>query len=138
MSHHLERTHVEHAVVAILVLGDRYQLKAYSIVQASLVDNIAHGILLTSFSAIQYRVVLRHYVDSIPALCHSLFPLCNILCQAVVISLQLVETSCLLGIELVIVVVELTLHRIVRSDGSDRVLDCLHPTFAVTLFVAIV
>ena len=77
-------------------------------------------------------------MDGIPTLCHSFLPLSDVLSQTVVVGLELVVTGSLLGVELVIVVVELTLHGVVRSDSGDRVLDGLHPTFAVTLLVAVI
>ena len=104
-----------------------------------LVDNVTDSVCLTCLSTCCRNVPrCRHYIDSIPTLSNSFLPLCNILSQLVVVCRKLVETSSLLAIELIIVVVELTLHCIVRCYCCNRVLDNLNPTLAVALLILII
>ena len=139
LTYNLKRTNVEHTLLAILICTDAYKFKTYSIRQALLVDNVTDSVCFTCLSSC-YRNVPRSrlYINSIPTLSNSFLPLCNFLSQLVIVSRKLVETSSLLAIELIIVVIELTLHCIVRCDCCDRVLDNLNPTIAVALLVLII
>ena len=77
-------------------------------------------------------------MDTIPTLSNALLPECNLLSQSIVVSAQLLEAGCLLVIELIIVVIQLTLHCVMRSDSSDRILYYLDPLLAEAFLVLVV
>ena len=74
--------------------------------------------------------------DTIPLFNYLFLPSGNFFGLGVVVGSQQMETLGFLVVELLEVVVELTLHRIVRSNLGDRILDRLDPAFGIALLVA--
>ena len=138
VSHNLKLALREDVLLAVSVGLDRHELKAYSIVQALLVDDVAQSVLLASLGAVEHSVVLAYHADRVPTLGNGLLPSSKLLGEAVVVGSELLEVGSLLDVELVIVVVQLALHGVVRSDSGDRVLDGLDPALAEALLVAVV
>ena len=137
-AYHLKLTLAEDVLFAVLVGLHRHKFKTHCIVQALLVDDITEGVLLAGLGTVEDRVVLAYHADRVPTLCDGLLPCSEFLGDTVVVGSELLEVGSLFVLELVIVVVKLTLHCIVRSDGCDRVLDRLDPAFAEALLVAVV
>ena len=139
LASHLHGLNAVDALHAILVGVYGNDFHAYCIVQASLVENNLYVVLLTSLNLTIHQSLAGINLDNldvVPLGSNLFLPGSNLLGQLVVVSTQSVATVAKLVVELAIVVVQLTLHGVVRSDGSDRVLDNLHPTSAVTLRVA--
>ena len=134
--HHLERMDFLDAVFTLLIFTKCDKLKTDSIVKSLLIHNECELILFTGLrTCCRHIVLLGNHIDGIPTLGNCLFPKSYLLGNLIVIGRQLLETHSLFGVELVIVVVQLTLHGVVRSDGGDRVLDNIYPTLRVALLV---
>ena len=139
MAYHLKRLYREYLLLSILINIYINLLQSDGIVKALLIDNILKSILSTSLSTCYWEVPLcRYYVNGIPTLCNSLFPLCDFLSQLVVVLRNLLETFSLFLVELRIIVIELTLHGVVRSNLCDRVLDNFTPALRDTFLVLII
>ena len=138
MTNHLEWINSINLLAILWLLLQYNKLQTYCIVQALLIDNILNLDLLTSLSSHQHAVVLRYNVDTIPTLCNALLPECNLLSKCIVVSAQLLEAGSLLIVELIIVVIQLALHCIVRSDSSNRVLYYLDPLLAEAFLILVV
>ena len=130
---------MEDALLAVLVGIDIDLLQSDGIVKTLLVDDVLQVILLASLSTNSGEVpVGADHADGIPALGHSLLPLGNVLGQFVVVFGNLLKALSLFVVELLVVVVELTLHRVVRSDLGDRVSDDLEPALRDAVLVLII
>ena len=82
-------------------------------------------------------VALAAYeADAVPALCHEFLPFGNFLSLLCAVCAESLEACCLRAVEALEVVVELALHRVVRCDACDGVLDGANPVLAVSLAVA--
>ena len=136
---HLERVFVVYVLFTVLVGADYDNFQAYSVVESLFVDDVFHVVSLACHhSCCRYGSIFRHYVDGVPALGYCFLPLCYFLGELVVVGCQLVEAFCLSAVELAVVVVELSFHRVVWCDLCDGVLDDLHPAFAVVLLALVV
>ena len=137
---HLELLHAIDATVAgIGIRLQRNEFQSNSVIQSLLIDGVTDDVLLSSLTTVlEIRAVFADYIDIIPTLCNGFLPLSNLLGQTVVIGRNLCKAGCLLIIELAVIVIQLTLHRIVRSDGCDRVLDDLNPIGAEALLVLLI
>ena len=129
VAHHLQWLDREDTLLALLINMYVHLLECYSILQSLLVNHVADGVLLCSLDTGSRIIPLgANHVDGIPALSHGLLPLSQILGQLVVVLAQSLKALSLLVVELLVVVVKLSLHGVVRSNLSNRVLDYLHPT----------
>ena len=109
------------------------------IVQTFLVDNVSNGIFLTALDRTLNKLfgfLAGYNFDTIPLFNYLFLPSGNFFGLSIVIGSQQMETLGFLVVELLEVVVELTLHRIVRSNLGDRILDRLDPAFGIALLVA--
>ena len=114
------------------------QFQSYCIIQTFFIDYISDCIFFSAFDIafLQFFYLIARYdFDRIPFSNHFLFPCCDFFRFRIVIGSQSVETFCLLAIEFAIIVIQLTLHCIMRSDLCDRILHNLNPAFRISLLV---
>ena len=78
-----------------------------------------------------------HTMDGVPASGDVLLPEGDLLGLGVVVGYQLLEAVGLLVVELLVVVVQLPLHRVVGGDGGNGVFHDLHPASGVGLAAAV-
>ena len=136
---HLQRFYREDFLLALFIEADVDLLETDGIVETLLVDDILYIVLLSGLSTRRGEVPFSTYhVDSIPTLNNCFLPLGDLLGQTVVILGNLLEALGLLVVELLVVVIELTLHGIMRCNLGDRVLNNLNPALADTLLVLII
>ena len=130
---------MEDALLAVLVGIDIDLLQTDSIFETLLVDNVLQVILLACLSTSCREVpATTDHADGIPTLGHYFLPLGNILSQLVVVLGNLLEALSLFVVELLIIVVKLTLHRIMRSDLGDRVPNDLEPALRDAILILII
>ena len=123
-------------IVTTLIVFQDNEFEPDGIIQSLLVYHIFNCVRHTCFAAFgQTAVFFRYHVDGIPTFGHSFFPQSNVLGQPVIIGRELGKTFRFLNIELVVIVVELSLHRVMGRDGGDGVLDNFDPTLAVTFLI---
>ena len=137
--HYIERFYGVNMLFAILSRISSHQFQTDSIVQALLVDNISNGVFLTALDGAFHQVFglfARHHFNAVPLLGNFFLPSSYFLSLGTTVGSQHLETFGLLDVELVVIVVQLTLHCIVGSNLCDGVLDSLHPTFRISLLVA--
>ena len=91
------------------------------------VDGVGDGLRLTSNTVLQRADVALCHADAVPTLGHDFLPTCNFLGKFVVIGMQFTGAGSQFLIELRVIVIQLTLHRIVRRNGCDGILHHLHP-----------
>ena len=136
--YYLERTNNADCTFLVGIPLDRNKLQTDGIVETSLVNDVGDDLGSTCLHSDERILGTRNYADRVPTLCNSLLPKGDVLSQLVVVGRNLLETLSLLDVELVIVVVELALHCVVRSNRGDRVLDDLNPVFAVASLLVLV
>ena len=126
-------------VAALKIILQRNQLQADGVIQPLLVNHVSQLEVPARFTTVvQCGVVLRHHMDGVPAFGHILLPKSDFLGKLVAVGGQLLEPLSLLVVELFVIVVELTLHRIVGRDGCDGVLHHFNPVLAIALLGAVV
>lgn len=139
VTRNLKREHAEHALFAALGHLQVDHFKADGIVKSLLVDNVLDVILMTdNRSRSGNRPLRRHNRHAVPTLCYGFLPAGNVFCQLVVACRKLLEAFCLLSVELRVVVIQLTLHCVMRCDARDGVLYHLNPALAVAVLVLVV
>ena len=142
MAHDLERIGlVDHILTGFGVLTEHHEFNAHGIFQTLFVnDNANREFLITDKrSTVEAFAVLDfNDVDVVPTLDDAGFPFGNVARNAVVVGRNQRVTIAEGVVETSVVVVELTLHRVERSDLRDGVLHRLDPTFAVALGIAAV
>ena len=136
---HLKRLDREDMILAIGIGNHINLLQSYSIVKTLFVDDIFYFVLLTAYLTCCRQVPLAaDDIDAIPAFCDIFLPEGNLLSQLEVVLGQFLESLSLFLVELGIIVIELTLHGVVRSYLCDRILDDLNPTLGDAVLVLIV
>ena len=98
---------------------EHHKFQTYCILKTLFVDGVGKGCYLACYGIVQRIEVAFYDIDAVPTLGNGFLPLCNFLCKTVVVVVQLCSTLCLLVVELSIVVVQLTLHRVMRRDCGD-------------------
>ena len=137
--HYFERLDRVNMLLTVGRSVSSHQFESDGIVQTFLVDNVSNGIFLTALDRTLNKLfgLLTGYdFDTIPLFNYLFLPSGNFFGLGVVVGSQQMETLGFLVVELLEVVVELTLHRIVRSNLGDRILDRLDPAFGIALLVA--
>ncbi len=111
--------------------------QTYNIVKSLFVNHILNLVVLTTLedTIVDWVFLHTHHVDSFPTLSNLFLPESNLLSFLVVVGEENLSTLCKRSVELRIVIIELTLHRIMRSHLSNRILHGANPTLAVTLSV---
>ena len=139
LASHLQRFYIIDTLFTVLVYIDVDFLQPDSIVQSLLVDDIFQMVLLIGHTTRYGEVPLTvNHTDAIPALGHSLLPQGYLLGQTIAILRKFLKSLSLLLIELAIVIVQLALHRVVRSNLGDRVLNDLTPVFRDTILIFLI
>ena len=137
--HYFKRCYGVNVLFAVLSCISSNQFQTDSIVQTLLVDNVGNGVFLTAFERAFhqfFRLFAGYDFDAVP-LGHNFFlPCCEFLGFGIVVGSQCLEAFCFLGVELAIVIVQLTLHCVVRRNLRDGVLDGSDPAFGISLLVA--
>ena len=126
-------------VLTILVGGESHQFQTNSIIEASLIHHNLDVVLLACLhiSADEFFTLLDAvHMDVIPMCSHILLPFGNLSSQLAIISSKSVVATAQAVVELIIIVVQLTLHGVVRCYLGDTVLDNLYPACADTLGIA--
>ena len=114
------------------------QFNTYGIIQSFFIHYISNSIFFTGFdvTTCQFFILFAgNNFNRIPQFGNLFLPCGNFFCFSIVVSYQFFETFSFFGIEFRIVIIQLTLHSIMRSYLSNRVLDSLHPTFRIALTV---
>lgn len=104
--------------------GHDHEVDSDCIVKSLFVHHVTHGEFLTADEGCALEVFAAcaaDHLDAVPTFCHAFLPGCDVASDAVVVSGDGVETCGEGIVEAGVVVVELTLHRVVRSDASDGV-----------------
>ena len=136
---HFQRFNLLDVLTAILVLKDSDEFETYGIVKPLFVDDILESVpLAREYVALNhvFGFLVRHNVDAVPTGGYQLFPCSDVLGLLVVVGKEHLATLCEWAVELCEVVVELTLHRVVRCNLCDRVLHCANPSLGIALRVA--
>ena len=137
--HHVHGDGLIDSIVAVGVLRHDYEVNADGIFKTLLVDYVRHGELLVGNQVgigQVFAALAADNTDAVPALSHAFLPSSHFLGLLVVVGRDDLEAVSQRAVEAIEVVVELTLHRVLRCNLCDRVLDGAHPAFAVTLAVA--
>ena len=114
------------------------QFKSHCIIQAFFIDNVSNSIFFSAFdiTILQlFYLVTRYDFNRIPFSNHIFFPSCDFFCFCIIVSSQSLETFCQFAIELAIVIIQLTLHGIMRSNLCDRILHHFDPAFRISLLI---
>ena len=109
------------------IVVKNYKLQANCVLQPLLVDGVGDGLRLTGNTVLQRADVALCHTDAVPTLGHDFLPTSNFLGKFVVIGMQFTGAGSQFLIELRVIVIQLTLHRIVRRNGCDGILHHLHP-----------
>ena len=120
--HYLKRINRIDMLLTISIGIDGYQFNTDSIIQSLLIHYVSDGILLTAFhsSLLQILALFAAYnLDAIPLLSNLLLPRSQFLSLGIVVGREHLEALSLLVVELLKVVIQLTLHRVMRSNLSD-------------------
>ena len=98
---------------------DGNNLYAYSVVEALLVEHYGELHIGTAGNIELSDVGSRYYLDAVPTLSYGLLPCSDLLSLGIVVGRESSETATELVVELGVLVVELKLHGVVRSDLCD-------------------
>ena len=136
----LHSLHFEALGVASSTIARRgdYEVEAEVISDLLAIDNDSGSVRLTNREACS-EILLRQNelldLNGIPILGYTSLPCCDLLGELVVVGSKLASTCSFLGVEAIVVVVELTTHGEVRSDLVETVLDGLYPVGRIALAV---
>ena len=114
------------------------QFKSHCIIQAFFIDHVSNSIFFSAFDVTVLQVfylVARYDFNSIPFSNHFFFPSCDFFCFCIIISSQSLEAFRQFAIEFAIVIIQLTLHCIMRSDLCDRILHHFDPAFRISFLI---
>ena len=125
-------------VVFLRILFRDDQINTQHTLQLVAIDYQLKVVLLADDRTVGQQVLIALEglnLEAIPVRGNLLFPCGDLLSHLIVVRTDVSRTSSQLVVETIVVVVEHTLHRVVRSDLGDRVLDILDPVRRVTLAV---
>ena len=126
-------------MLASIAVGDDDHIDADGIVQALLIYDVADRKWCAADQlSVEHarRIVGANDTYIVPACNYFFLPRCQILGGFVVIFRQLLEVFSLGLIELFVIVVQLSFHRIMRCDLGKRILNKAHPILAIAKSVA--
>ena len=131
----VERLYLVNVLNAIGIGSDGDKLHAHSIVEPLLIQHNLNGMTLAVVDALFHLIELSAAddFDAIPALRDDFLPCSKLASFGAVGGAEVVETACQRVIETGVVIVELTLHGVVRSYLGNAVLHHLYPALAEAL-----